>query len=67
MHVKTQESISEVHIDIIHSIDIAAESSAKSNNATRDDIERLRREAEQQAVHLREEIRKLKSDLEVCI
>ena len=67
MHIKTQWSISKVHIDIIHSIDIAAEGSAKSNNATRDDTESLHREAEQQAVQFREEVRKLKSDLEVCI
>lgn len=67
VQVKTLQTITELRGDLMDSIEGAATASVQANDATRDHIENLRKEAEQQASQLREEIRTLKKDIEKCI
>ena len=67
VQVKTLQTVTGLPGDLIKSIADAATTSVHAHDATRGDIESLRKEAEQQASQLREEIRSLKKDIEKCI
>ncbi|KAF2727515.1 hypothetical protein EJ04DRAFT_594771 [Polyplosphaeria fusca] len=67
MHVKMHESVAELRNDVLESLEKVTDIAVQGKDSSREDLVRLREEAETNINQLKEELRALKVDLEKCI